>query len=318
MSTCQICNNSQGNTHYVLKEMSLGMYEEFNYFQCGVCGCLQICNVPDHMERFYPDNYFSFRDFHRLVNAPWRKKFDEWRVRSALSQRASHTPWFNKVVKPLDYLEWMRLARLDLDARILDVGCGSGKLLLRMRLGGLKNCTGADLFINEDIHYSNGLTIHKVDFRDLAGPWDLIMFHHSLEHMADPKEVLRAAAAMLSRRGAILIRVPLADSLAWEKYGTNWGSLEAPRHFFLFTERSLEILTDGVNLEIFHRFRDATPSQFILSELYMKGIPRSGVKQFRASLGRKVLNEFERQTEILNKNGRGDCGGFLIRHAQGT
>lgn len=312
-NTCRICGNEADNTSYSVREMQLGMRERFDYFQCGACGCLQIATIPDDLGKYYPANYFSFRDYSRLANSPVRGAFDRWRTRRGLG--AGLPRWLDKLVKPLDYVDWLRAAGLGLDARVMDVGCGSGKLLLRMTLGGLAHCLGADPFLDRDITYRNGLTIRKADFREIPGEWDLVMFHHSFEHMADPLAVLRAATEKLSARGALLIRVPLADSEAWVRYRENWYNLDAPRHFFLHTEASMAALARQAGLEIFHRFRDATPAQFAMSELYKRDIPATSGVRPDSILDRATLARFEAETETFNRDGRGDCGGFLLRRS---
>lgn len=313
MTVCQICGNDAGNTPYAVREMQLGLRESFDYFQCRACGCLQIASIPADLGKFYPANYFSFRDYSRLARSPVRGVLDRWRARRALE--SGLPSWLDKLVKPLDYVAWLRAAGLGLDARVMDVGCGSGKLLLRMTLGGLSNCLGADPFLERDITYRNGLAIRKADFRDIPGEWDLLMFHHSFEHMLEPLAVLRAAAEKLSTRGALLIRIPLADSVAWERYRDNWYNLDAPRHFFLHTEASMAVLARLAGLEIFHRFRDATPAQFVMSEMYSRDIPGSSGTRPESILDRATLARFQQETEIFNRNGQGDCGGFMLRRS---
>jgi hypothetical protein len=45
--------------------MQLGLREEFEYFECSKCGCLQIEEVPLDLSKYYPDNYYSY-----LVDRP--------------------------------------------------------------------------------------------------------------------------------------------------------------------------------------------------------------------------------------------------------
>ena len=40
--------------------MMFGYRDEFAYFACGQCGCLQIADIPPDMSRYYPANYYSF------------------------------------------------------------------------------------------------------------------------------------------------------------------------------------------------------------------------------------------------------------------
>ena len=57
---CKVCNNSLNNSKLFAKEMMFGYRDEFEYFQCSECGCVQIKNLPLDIEKYYPSNYYSF------------------------------------------------------------------------------------------------------------------------------------------------------------------------------------------------------------------------------------------------------------------
>jgi hypothetical protein len=57
---CAICGNETNNKPFILKEMMFGFRDEFEYFQCSACFCLQIKNIPGSLEKYYPKNYYSF------------------------------------------------------------------------------------------------------------------------------------------------------------------------------------------------------------------------------------------------------------------
>jgi 2-polyprenyl-3-methyl-5-hydroxy-6-metoxy-1,4-benzoquinol methylase len=107
----------------------------------------------------------------------------------------------------------------------LDVGCGYGKLLLRMKRDGFLNLTGVDPYIEEDIHYRNGVKVFKKQIFELTEQYDLIMSHHSLEHMAQPLEVLKKIYELLKPKKYAIIRIPVASSYSWRHYGVNWVAL---------------------------------------------------------------------------------------------
>jgi len=58
--TCRICGNYENNKVYKIKEMMFGFNEEFTYFECSRCGSLQITEVPTNLEKYYPENYYSY------------------------------------------------------------------------------------------------------------------------------------------------------------------------------------------------------------------------------------------------------------------
>ncbi len=312
--TCRICGNAKDNRSYHVREMLYGTREVYEYFQCSACGCLQIVTPPEDISRYYANQYFAFREVKITQQMRLRAWFDRHRVRHYLQGDDLVGMVINRVAKPLDYAVWMQNASLTPQARVLDVGCGTGKLLTIMKLGGIWNCMGIDPHIQQSILYPNGLMVLKQSLEQTSGHFDFIMFHHSFEHMANPKDTLRHAARLLSAKGSILIRIPLADSEAWEEYRENWWSIDAPRHYYLHTQESMRILSEQTNLEIYGSFRDATPSQFINSELYRRDIPISAKANPRRVLGSAKILEYKRRTKHLNRIGRGDMGGFFLRH----
>ena len=56
---CKVCTNSENNEEYRIREMMFGFGDEFTYFECLKCGCLQIRDIPGSMEKYYPANYLS-------------------------------------------------------------------------------------------------------------------------------------------------------------------------------------------------------------------------------------------------------------------
>lgn len=51
--TCRICGEHANNNIYKVKEMMYGTKEEFNYFVCEKCKCMQIEEVPENLEQYY-------------------------------------------------------------------------------------------------------------------------------------------------------------------------------------------------------------------------------------------------------------------------
>ena len=48
---CITCQNELNNDKfYFVKEMMYGYRDEFKYYHCSKCGCLQINNIPEDLE----------------------------------------------------------------------------------------------------------------------------------------------------------------------------------------------------------------------------------------------------------------------------
>jgi hypothetical protein len=159
---CKICANTQNNQTVVVKEMMFGLRDEFVYFKCSSCGCLQIVTPPKDLSKYYPnENYYSFQ---RIVTANSKKE----KLKNSLKSLFFNIYWHLKV--PLEnlphvrYFSWLNsLQKITKKSKILDVGCGNGRLLQQMNIWGFKNLTGIDPFIENDITYASGVRILKSD-----------------------------------------------------------------------------------------------------------------------------------------------------------
>jgi len=107
----------------------------------------------------------------------------------------------------------------------------------------------------------------------------------------------------------VLVRVPTVSSYAWEHYRENWIQLEAPRHFFLHSRRSLGLAAEQAGLSIDAVEDDSTEIQFVGSDLYARDIPfMSGFP----SVTRREILSARRRAARLNRHGRGDQAAFYL------
>ena len=286
-----------------------GYRERFHYQECGQCGALSLLDPPADFGQYYPTGYGSltspqrtsglrrFVKARRLAAARGRHS---WVGRCALKWRGEPT-----------FLSWLRPLDVDLHDPVVDVGCGDGALLLDMNSCGFTDLQGLDPIIPGDLHYPGHVTIRKADVLNLRGRFRLVMLHHALEHMFDPLGILRHLSACLADDGTLLLRLPLADSLAYRTYGANWFQIDAPRHVTIHTRRSLTTLAERAGLSISHVLYDSTAAQFWASEQYAHDIPLSdprshAVDPARSRFSAGEVAEFERRARELNARQDGD------------
>ena len=309
---CCICGNTKGNRSYDVREMMFGTREVFTYFQCASCGCLQIAEIPPDMSRHYPSDYCSFKrsPTRRFAN-PMRNLFRVPRYRYAALGKG----FFGRLlcaVAPKEKLHRLSDLKLTEDSHVLDVGCGTGSLLYTLRTLGIVNLLGIDPYLVKDIEYGSGLRILRKSIHEMDGTWDLVMFNYSLEHMPEQVKTLSAAGRLLADAGTCLVRIPLVSSYAWEHYGVNWVALDAPRHFYLHSAASFELLVQKSGLRIEKAVYDSDDFQFTGSELYARGIPLVATRP-RSMFTRGEIRRFRRRADELNREGRGDQATFHLR-----
>jgi SAM-dependent methyltransferase len=293
--------------------MMFGLRESFPYFQCARCECLQIRDIPEDLAKYYPANYYSME-----APLPGPKGFPTDAMRR-LGARFRLQVWNFGRTKRREIFDWFRLSGAGFDARILDVGCGRGALLHELLLDGFRNLRGADPFIAKDLEYPNGITIKKSPIWDLEGTFDLIMMHHSFEHMPEPKRVLEAAARLLAPGGNLLIRIPVLG-FAWREYGPDWFQLDAPRHFYLHSRKSLAFLAEKAGYRIDAVVYDSKAAQFWCSEQYRRDIPLRDPRSYdekrnKSGITAKQMRANRRQARVLNAKQDGDAACFFLRRA---
>lgn len=74
--------------------------------------------------------------------------------------------------------------------------------------------------------------------------FDVISMWHSLEHMTDPHEALRAVSAWLKPSGVLIVDVPNHLSTDARRIGKEWDGWSIPYHFWHFTPETLSRLLD--------------------------------------------------------------------------
>jgi len=319
---CGICANREGNQLHTVKEMMFGFRDEFEYLECGDCGCLQISHVPEKLSKYYPPTYGAFNqpDAQLLREASSWIRFLRRQMTSYVLHRRNLIGRFGVILRPRISSEfsWLRRTGVILNSRILDVGCGSGSLVLRLHQLGFSNLIGVDPFIRNEVVYRD-VRILKRELAEVEGGFDLVMLHHSLEHIPNHRAAFCQLLRILNPNGYVLIRTPVFGTAAWRHYGVNWVQLDAPRHLVLHSVKSMRVLAAKSGFEIVDVEFDSTGFQFVGSEQYLRNIPLTDERSHWAHpkdasvFSKGEIEGFENQARILNENADGDQAAFYLR-----
>ena len=126
--------------------------------------------------------------------------------------------------------------------RLLEVGCGNGKRLARMRaLGWEVMGQEIDPVAAEYARTQKGIPVHLGSLETLDEPneYDAVIVSHVIEHVHDPVDLLRNCYRLLKKDGLLLMLTPNAESFGHRRFGSAWRGLEPPRHLHLFTCKTL-------------------------------------------------------------------------------
>jgi len=288
--------------------MMLGFRKEFEYGLCSSCGTIQILSLPDSITEYYPPYYYSFTQKPpALEPLPFMKRLVK-DLRMKKKYRKSES----------DLLKWFRPLEILPSQKILDIGCGSGKFICELFNFGFPNVQGVDKFTSGELDYGYGVKVFQKDLSELRKQnYDLLMMHHVFEHMDQPLEELRKCHALLKKDGYLIIRIPVVGQ-AWDIYQEKWIQLDAPRHFFIHTEKSIEILAGQSGFTINEVVYDSSAFQFWGSELYKQDVAfvDDQTKEYRRAenfFSEQALIDYEVQAQQLNKNKKGDQAVFYLK-----
>lgn len=313
MISCRVCGNKHNNRSHILQELYFGLKDEFEYIECGVCKSLSIVTIPGNMERYYPAHYYSF------TPKPYRRIAGLLKARRDRYYLDGSTIIGNIIslfqVAP-QYIEWLKNLTLPYGSSILDVGCGTGPLIVNLQDTGFPS-TGIDPNIDRQIDYPNGAKVLRQTLEETSGKYQCIMLHHSIEHMPSPHDIFHHFNRLLQPNGKILIRMPVADKYAWRTYGRDWFQLDAPRHFIIMSVQGLRILAEKFGFKIERTVYDSTASQFWASEQYTKFIAYNdersyAVKPDYSMFSFNEIEAFAEKAERLNQMADGDQAAFYL------
>ena len=290
------------------REMMHGLRDSFDYVECTSCGCVQIADWPEDLQKYYPSHYYSFQRPNPLARLSREVRLLS--EASGLSRAVASLFGRSSRRLPADFVP----ADLARSTRILDIGSGSGAYVDALFCAGFQSVHGIDPNMAPASERNFPFKLERTVASTLVARgerYGFVYMSHSLEHMQDQHAALGSVRKLLEVDGLCCIRIPWVSSEAWERYGANWVQLDAPRHFYLHSRRSFEHLISSAGFRIVKLWCDSTAFQFWASEQYAKDIPLYSERSWLVAPARSIftkaqLADYERRAGELNQAGRGD------------
>lgn len=303
-----------------------GLGGAFTYAQCQDCRTIYQKDKLEDYSKYYPQNYYSL-DNKKLDDRSLKQRFRKFKKRSRDNYYFFKTGVIGKLLTLFRNESSTHIGKhinFNRNMYILDVGCGGGEFIYDMAEIGFKHVYGLDPFVGQSRSFDNGAKLFQGDIEKFikenpyeVRDFDLIMFNHSFEHSPQPLRELEFAKKLLKPGGKILIRIPVSASYASDTYGEHWVNLDAPRHIYLFNEKSMAILADKVGLKIDKVYYDSNEDQFLGSEQYKQGIPLLADNSFTKSRKKSIfshsqIRRYKKEAKRLNSLKLGDMAGFIL------
>ena len=245
-------------------------YGNFVLVRCATCTLVTLETAPASDKGVlaeYDEGYYSYTDLATYLSgqASMLQRTRYSILRSVLDAHVSQARW-RRVVLSLFLRKWGELPRKR-GEMLLDVGCGDGLFLYFLQEKGW-HVLGVEPGLSRSAARGNlPITIFTGYLRDAnlaSDSFDVLRFHHSLEHMLDPLAELREARRILKPGGLLTITVPNIESLPARILGRHWSNLNLPQHIWHFRPYTITKLLERVGFQDIkvHRVASWTPLKF--------------------------------------------------------
>jgi 2-polyprenyl-3-methyl-5-hydroxy-6-metoxy-1,4-benzoquinol methylase len=266
---CPVCGDGRRTLlHAGLRDRLFGAPGSWDLYSCAGCGTAFLDPRPTEatMGLAY-ERYFGAE---RPLEAPasslsgLRVRMINGHLNAKLGYELEPASLLGHVVPLFPKRRWRaewtvrHLAKPPGGPRLLDVGCGTGEFLVRMRDVGWEvhgiepDPTSAAVARNAD------LDVQQAGLEDAQlenGSFNAITLNHVIEHLHNPGAALARCRELLRPGGVVWLATPNIDGLGHSRFGADWFGLDPPRHLVLFTQRSLSGLLRQAGFAAVHRIR---------------------------------------------------------------
>ncbi len=246
--SCRHCDSEQSTPLWAGSEHEYDNTtdEVFEFVRCAQCDVVRLNPRPDVSElgRIYPPQYYAY---------------------NLMEENRSDNPGLLDKIKARMYQRRLsavlrRLGKPTGPIRLLDIGCGDGRLLdwykassdgPRLQTFGVEMSEAA---ATEARRRGHEVVSGRFEIESVLehASFDLILASHVIEHVDEPLQFARHAAELLAPGGIFVIYTPNWDSPDARFFKGLWGGNHFPRHWTLYTPDTLAGLAQRIGLELSH------------------------------------------------------------------
>jgi 2-polyprenyl-3-methyl-5-hydroxy-6-metoxy-1,4-benzoquinol methylase len=294
---CILCGSSGNLIHTKLTDRLFHVPGEWNFRKCRNENCALVWIDPmPHEAEIYKAyiNYYTHQEREKKTPSGFRRSISEKLLNSY--KRFLRVCLGEKSPRENHYLMYLRDKK---PGRLLEIGCGSGKRLSRLKsLGWQVEGQEVDQKAASVAQRKYGFPVHLGDLTDLklgVDTYDAIVMNHVIEHVHHPVELLSESRRLLKPGGSLIAITPNADSQEHHLFMESWFSLDPPRHLHIFTPRALENLAALLDFSKHEVWTTSVNSDYVVA----------------SSLKIKSLGDMKANEDKLSKLKRGIAGVYF-------
>jgi 2-polyprenyl-3-methyl-5-hydroxy-6-metoxy-1,4-benzoquinol methylase len=321
VSACYLCG-TEGHILYTgLRDRLFGAPGKWNLQQCPnpTCGLIWLDPMPTEadLQKVYATYYTHQQSPNNVGNLlTWRRMLKKFRTGRKLAYRLILR--FTSLRQARINLATMYLAHHK-PGRLLEIGCGSGVFLDRMRSRGW-DVQGVEIDPNAvKAAETFGVPIYVGTVQEAGYPsayFDAITMNHVIEHVHNPIALLKECYRVLKPGGGPLVVVtPNVSSRGHAQFGSDWMGLDPPRHLHLFSQSTLATSTNSAG---FNRIETwTTPANAEVMALASADIRTSGkhIMGSVPSLSRELKSEWLQLQALIYYRKDSNSGDEVILRA---
>ena len=248
---CPLCGSKDSEVFRKAKDVFRVTDHEFVFVRCINCRLVyQNPHVtPETISTFYPHNYFSFSSDRNVKQSTLAEK--KIQLKCQMIERFCHGP-----------------------GKLLEIGSANGDFLVGMRNRGW-NVQGVEISNDaaefcqrkHNLKVFNGELLKRPDNGER---FDVVVMWAVLPHISNPVPVVSYASQLLASHGKFIVCCANIDSFAAHYMKNNWGHLDLPRHYCMWSPSTVKKLFSMIGLtliDIIHH-DDIFSSNLILRWLY--------------------------------------------------
>ena len=314
---CYLCGNEGKLLYKSLKDSLFGAPGEWNLKKCTNPECalvwLDPVPYPEEINKAY-NSYYTHE--YPIQNSQGRRIAAK--CSSYIKFFLAHISGFRPKERALENMYLDNIT----PGKLLDIGCGSGNFLAKMREQGW-NVEGVDfdpkaIKVAKEKHKLN---VHQGTIQSINYPsdsFDAITMSHVIEHVHDPISLIEECYRLLKQDGYLVMVTPNIESWGHLNFTSHWRGLEPPRHLFLFSCNTLGKCATAGGFKNVNSFTTAAYSLGIFIESInatTKEKTSNSGKIYIINLLKSMYFQYKEFALLLNKN-NSNAGEILVVIAQ--